>query len=86
MGIVFKHWNTYSLGLYFNVEINNDEWFQIVHSTDRLQNNSTKEHRGGVLRHLDLALGMATPSSHSKNSPSKICSKGWVARKPFVDR
>ena len=27
-----------------------------------------------------------TPSSHSKNSLSKICSKGWVAQKPFVDR
>ena len=27
-----------------------------------------------------------TPSSHTKNSQSKICSKGWVAQKPFVDR
>ena len=27
-----------------------------------------------------------TPSSHSKNSLSKICSKGWVAQKPFFDR
>ena len=26
-----------------------------------------------------------TPSSHSKNSLSKICSKGWVAQKPFSD-
>ena len=25
-----------------------------------------------------------TPSSHSKNSLSKICSKGWVAQKPFL--
>ena len=29
---------------------------------------------------------MTTPSSHSKNSQSKICSKGWVAQKPFFDR
>ena len=27
-----------------------------------------------------------TPSSHSKNSATKICSKGWVAQKPFFDR
>ena len=25
-----------------------------------------------------------TPSSHSKNSLSKICFKGWVAQKPYV--
>ena len=25
-----------------------------------------------------------TPSSHSKNSATKICSKGWVAQKPFL--
>ena len=27
-----------------------------------------------------------TPSSHTKISATKICSKGWVAQKPFVDR
>ena len=27
-----------------------------------------------------------TPSSHSKNSLSNICSKGWIAQKPFFDR
>ena len=32
------------------------------------------------------AMLHGTPSSHSKNSLSKICSKGWVAQKPFVDR
>ena len=26
----------------------------------------------------------STPSSHSKNSLSKICSKGWVAQAPFL--
>ena len=25
-----------------------------------------------------------TPSSHSKNSATKICSKGWVAQKSFL--
>ena len=35
---------------------------------------------------FDLVLMIITPSSHSKNSLSKICSKGWVAQKPFVDR
>ena len=29
---------------------------------------------------------IGTPSSHSKNSATKICSKGWVAQKPFADR
>ena len=29
---------------------------------------------------------MDTPSSHSKNSATKICSKGWVAHKPLFDR
>ena len=27
-----------------------------------------------------------TPSSHSTNSATKICSKGLVAQKPFFDR
>ena len=26
------------------------------------------------------------PSSHSKNSATEICSKGWVARRSFFDR
>ena len=30
------------------------------------------------------AWGAPTPSSHSKNSAIKICSKGWVAQKPFL--
>ena len=29
---------------------------------------------------------MPTPSSHGKNSAAEICSKGWAAQKPFVDR
>ena len=28
----------------------------------------------------------STPSSHSKNSQSKIYSKGWVAQAPVFDR
>ena len=28
----------------------------------------------------------SAPSSHSKNSATKICSRGWVARKSFFDR
>ena len=37
--------------------------------------------------HLDVSCRLAaacTPSSHSKNSATKICSKGWVAQKPFL--
>ena len=30
-----------------------------------------------------LGMGTGTPSSHSKNSLSKICSEGWVAQRPF---
>ena len=33
-----------------------------------------------------VCVCMSTPSSHSKNSLSKICSKDWVAQKPFFDR
>ena len=31
-----------------------------------------------------LRESCTTPTSHTKNSLSKICSKGWVAQKPFV--
>ena len=32
---------------------------------------------------FDLVLMIITPSAHSNNSLSKICSKGWVAQKAF---
>ena len=31
-------------------------------------------------------LAAPTPSSHTKNPATKICSKGWVAQAPFFDR
>ena len=40
-------------------------------------------HRGGSSGQVNVNMNMnrkqTTPSSHSKNSLSKICSKGWVA-------
>ena len=33
---------------------------------------------------LDRDLRRHTPSSHSKNLATKICSKGWVAQKSFL--
>ena len=38
-------------------------------------------HRQGMTRATQAGAG--TPSSHSKNSATKICSKGWVAQKYF---
>ena len=49
-----------------------------------------EDQRGSQSRTNDLDEGPGriaptpTPSSHSKNSLSKICSKGWVAQTPFV--
>ena len=37
-----------------------------------------------LLRPFATSPRCHTPSSHSKNSLPKICSKGWVAQAPFL--
>ena len=41
---------------------------------------------GATLQKYSFSLPRHTPSSHTKNSLSKICSKGWVAQKSLFDR
>ena len=44
----------------------------------------SKARRTSNVSKLVFKLCMLTPSSHSKNSLSKICSKGWLAQKPLL--
>ena len=47
---------------------------------------STRESARAELPDEERTLIRGTPRSHSQNSLSKICSKGWVAQAPFFER
>ena len=57
-----------------------------------IYNDTAGGQRGSGIQHLAFDAdywgqsALPTPSSHHKIFPQKICSKGWVAQKPFCDR